>query len=75
MNRKQIKLIVYGTGLILLLGGCRNITPIQRQYHAHPFMALSPNPVQEAFEEKVFESREAAAGGRGKSAGGGCGCN
>ena len=75
MQKKLIPWICWGMGLALLLGGCRNVPPIQRQYHAHRFMALSPDPVRESFEERVFESREAAAGGRGKSAGGGCGCN
>ncbi|MBF0280510.1 MAG: DUF4266 domain-containing protein [SAR324 cluster bacterium] len=75
MDKKRCTYLTALVCLILFAGGCRNVTPIQRQFHAHRFMALSPDPVRESFEEKVFESREAAAGGRGESAGGGCGCN
>ncbi|MBF0289738.1 MAG: DUF4266 domain-containing protein [SAR324 cluster bacterium] len=75
MKKKLTTSLIIGTGLFVFVTGCRNVTPIQRQYHAHRFMALSPDPIKESFEEKVFESREAAAGGKGSSAGGGCGCN
>ncbi len=75
MKRKFTTVVLAGLGLSILMAGCRNVQPIQRQYHAHRFMALSPDPIQEGFEDKVFESREAAAGGKGATAGGGCGCN
>lgn len=47
-------LLLLGIGLTLFVRGCRNVTPIQRQYHAHRFIALSPDPVRESFEEKGF---------------------
>lgn len=75
MNVSFLKSMIAGTLLGVLLIGCRNVAPIQRQYHAHPFMSLSPDPAKDAFVDKIFESREAAAGGKGNSAGGGCGCN
>ncbi|MBF0277101.1 MAG: DUF4266 domain-containing protein [SAR324 cluster bacterium] len=62
-------------GLIMVLSSCRNVRPIERRYLSHRFMQLSPDPVRESFEDKIFDSREAAAGGKGATAGGGCGCN
>ncbi len=75
MKKKLTICLIIGIALLSFIVGCRKVTPIQRQYHAHRFMALSPDPIKESFEEKIFESREASAGGKGTSAGGGCGCN
>jgi len=58
------------------LAGCSTlgIKPWQRDILARPEMALDDAPVDTAFDEHVYFSKEATAGGRGFG-GGGCGCN
>jgi hypothetical protein len=55
------------------LAGCAEISPWERGNLAKPQMALQPQPLQAAFREHVYGSREAASGGSASS-GGGCGC-
>ena len=59
-----------------LLGGCSSIgvEPWERAMLSEPGMAIDPDPVQTAFNEHIFFSKEASTGGLG-TAGGGCGCN
>jgi hypothetical protein len=61
---------------LALLSGCAGIgiKPWQRDILARPEMALDANPVDNAFDEHVYFSKESASGGRGFG-GGGCGCN
>jgi hypothetical protein len=58
------------------LAGCSTIgiKPWERDILARPEMALDVAPVDTAFDEHVYFSKEAASGGRGFG-GGGCGCN
>jgi len=73
-----MKGLVRVTALLALaaLAGCSTlgIKPWQRDILARPEMALDPYPVDTAFDEHVYFSKEATAGGRGFG-GGGCGCN
>jgi hypothetical protein len=66
-----IALLVFGT-----LAGCSTVgvKPWQRDILARPEMALDANPVDMAFDEHLYFSKESASGGRGFG-GGGCGCN
>jgi len=68
--RKTLVLIVLVAGL----GACASVKPWQRDLLAKPQMAPDPSPVQTAFDEHVYFSKEASSGGRGFG-GGGCGCN
>jgi hypothetical protein len=63
-------------GLIVLsLGACAaTVSPWERGYLAKPEMAFEPYPVEAAFREHIFFSREGAWGGYAVG-GGGCGCN
>lgn len=58
------------------LAGCSSlgIKPWERDILARPEMALDAAPVDNAFDEHIYFSREAAGGGKGFG-GGGCGCN
>ena len=69
------------TMIILLiaavLGGCSSIgdvKPWEKGTLARKDMALDSNPMQTAFDDHIYFSKEASSGGRG-FAGGGCGCN
>lgn len=62
--------------LVATLAGCSTIgvKPWERDILARSEMALDSAPVDTAFDEHMYFSREAASGGRGFG-GGGCGCN
>lgn len=60
----------------LTLGGCTTVRvqPWERDLLAKPSMQLTSAPLESAFDEHTYFSKEAASGGRGFG-GGGCGCN
>lgn len=57
-----------------LIGGCAAVKPWDRDLLAQKKMQLVPVPVDNALDEHVYFSKEAASGGQGVG-GGGCGCN
>lgn len=59
---------------LLMLTACAGVKPWERDLLAKPHMALDPDPLQTAFEDHIYFSKEASSGGRGFG-GGGCGCN
>jgi len=59
---------------LLMLSGCANVKPWERDLLAKPQMALDSAPLQSAFNDHIYFSKEASSGGRGFG-GGGCGCN
>jgi hypothetical protein len=56
------------------LTGCVVVHPYEREHLAHPSMAMTTDRMEQASLRKMYQSREAAAGGDSLSAGGGCGC-
>jgi len=72
-NFKIAKLMLALT-ILPILGGCAAVAPWDRDLLARPTMKLDGNPVESAFDEKLYYSKEASSGGKG-FAGGGCGCN
>jgi len=58
------------------VAGCSaiGVKPWQRDVLARPEMALNAYPIDIAFDEHIYFSKEASSGGRGFG-GGGCGCN
>lgn len=60
--------------LALLSLGCAPVKPWERDILAQDKMKLVPNPVENALDEHIYFSKEAASGGQGVG-GGGCGCN
>jgi len=60
----------------LCVGSCSNlgVKPWERGTLAREDMALDSSPMQTAFDDHIYFSKEASSGGRG-FAGGGCGCN
>ena len=75
MLRSVPRLVLLATA-VLLTQGCTSlgVKPWQRDVLARPEMALDAYPVDTAFDEHIYFSKEAASGGRGFG-GGGCGCN
>jgi hypothetical protein len=67
----------------LLLSACNHmptkmqtlgVKPWERDILARPAMQLDAAPLDAAYDEHIYFSKEAASGGRGFG-GGGCGCN
>lgn len=63
-------------GLLLLVGAsaCATVPQNRRARLADPMMSLTDEPLEAARRQKLYDTREGAAGGDGASAGGGCGC-
>lgn len=61
-------------GLAVFAQGCAVVQPWERDDLADYTMRPDRDPLSDLFEEHVYFTREAAAGGRGVG-GGGCGCN
>ncbi len=59
---------------MLMLSGCSTVKPWDRDLLAQKKMQLVPAPLDNALDEHIFFSKEAASGGQGLG-GGGCGCN
>lgn len=79
LNFRRGPLLLFGSLLLMLLGGCTNanlvrVQPWQRATLADYTMRFDRDPVATAMAEHVYFSRESATGGRGVG-GSGCGCN
>lgn len=68
--------IVALSALLALLSGCAGlgVEPWDRDILAKDEMQLVVDPVEAAFDDHIYFSKEASSGGRGFG-GGGCGCN
>jgi hypothetical protein len=53
---------------------CATVPQNRRARLADPMMSLTDEPLDVYRRQKVYDSREGAAGGDGATAGGGCGC-
>jgi hypothetical protein len=62
------------TVVLVSLGACAPVQPWERGHLAQANMALSSDPLRDAMDAHVYDSKEASSGGIG-AAGGGCGCN
>lgn len=60
--------------LLVLISGCAEVKPWQRNILAQQDMQLVPDKIEAYIDDHVYFSKEAATGGRGIG-GGGCGCN
>jgi hypothetical protein len=66
--------VVQATVLATLLSACATVPQNRRARLADPMMSLTDEPLDAARRQKLYDTREGAAGGDGTSAGGGCGC-
>jgi hypothetical protein len=68
--------LLYGAGLLIatLLGGCAVVPQNHRAHFADPVMSEADDSLEAHSKRKLYTTREAAAGGDGKTAGGGCSC-
>ena len=59
---------------VVLQVGCVVVPQNRRGQLADRIMQLDEDPLESYRRSKLYSTREAAAGGDGASAGGGCGC-
>jgi hypothetical protein len=60
--------------LLLLTAGCATVPQNRRAKLADPIMRFETDSLEAHRKAKFYSTREAAAGGDGVPAGGGCGC-
>ncbi|HEX4446345.1 MAG TPA: DUF4266 domain-containing protein [Polyangiaceae bacterium] len=60
--------------LAALVAGCATVPQNRRGHLADPMMSLTGDSTDAARRQKLYDTREGAAGGDGATAGGGCGC-
>ncbi len=73
INKPIIKIL--SVMLITLLStACTTVQPWERGNLAKSEMALNSDPMQGAFNQHVYTSKESSSGSS-SGAGGGCGCN
>ena len=60
--------------IVLALSGCVVVPQSRRGRLADPIMQLEDDSLETYRRQKLYSTREAAAGGDGVAAGGGCGC-
>jgi hypothetical protein len=65
-----IVLIVIAEGA----SACAAVPQNRRARLADPMMSLTDEPLDAYRRQKLYDTREGAAGGDGAAAGGGCGC-
>jgi Domain of unknown function (DUF4266) len=56
------------------LAGCAAVPQNRRARLADPMMSLTDEPLDAYRRQKLYDTREGAAGGDGAASGGGCGC-
>ncbi len=62
--------------VLVAISGCSSmgVEPWERDLLAKKQMAITSSPIDAAFDDHIYFSKEATSGGR-SFAGGGCGCN
>jgi hypothetical protein len=62
------------SAVALGFAGCAMVPQNRRARLADPMMSLTDEPLDAYRRQKLYDTREGAAGGDGAAAGGGCGC-
>ena len=60
--------------LALAASACATVPQNRRARLADPMMSVTDEPLDAYRRQKLYDTREGAAGGDGTAAGGGCGC-
>ena len=66
--------VLAGLALVLATSACATVAQNRRGRLADPMMNLNDEPLDAYRRQKLYDTREGAAGGDGAAAGGGCGC-
>jgi hypothetical protein len=66
---------IFGLAILMAAAsGCRGPAYYEKKAFVNPVMRTEPDRGETHLRQKVHYSREAAIGGIGETAGGGCGC-
>ncbi len=69
------RLSIVGMAVVALAtAACATVPQNRRGRLADPMMNLNDEPLDAYRRQKLYDTREGAAGGDGAAAGGGCGC-
>jgi hypothetical protein len=79
---RALERVVFRAGLLALAiealaigtSGCATVSQNRRAHLADPMMGVTDEPLDAYRRQKLYDTREGAAGGDGAAAGGGCGC-
>ena len=72
---RAVRAAVLVLAVVSLAGSaCATVPQNRRARLADPMMSLTDEPLDAARRQKLYDTREGAAGGDGAAAGGGCGC-
>lgn len=66
--------LALAVSLSALLVGCTTVPQNRRIHLADPMMTVADDPIETYRKQKLYNTREGAAGGDGAASGGGCGC-
>jgi predicted acetyltransferase len=72
--RKRLALATIVLALAATAAGCAIVPQNRRKHLADPMMRFQTDALDAHMHQKLYTSREAAAGGDGTPAGGGCAC-
>lgn len=73
MNR-PLQAAAFAAAVCASVAGCATVPQNRRALLADPMMGVTDEPLDAARRQKLYDTREGAAGGDGATAGGGCGC-
>lgn len=73
-GRRVSSLGVMLVALAAFAAGCAVVPQNRRKHLADPMMSFEEDALDAHRRQKLYSTREAAAGGDGVPAGGGCGC-
>lgn len=74
MNHQRLVSFFFLVLSVPLLASCVTVPQNRRGRLADPMMSLTDDQLETYRKQKLYNTREAAAGGDGAAAGGGCGC-
>ena len=60
--------------VVFVPSACATVPQNRRARFADPMMSVNGEPLDAARRQKLYDTREGAAGGDGTTAGGGCDC-
>jgi hypothetical protein len=69
-----VKPLLIALAIAAATSSCAAVPQNRRARLADPMMGLTDEPLDAARRQKLYDTREGAAGGDGAAAGGGCGC-
>jgi hypothetical protein len=71
---RRLRVLAAAAACAAAISGCATVPQNRRAHFADPMMNLNDEPLDAYRRQKLYDTREGAAGGDGAASGGGCGC-